>query len=141
MEIFGELTGIDMNAMREEKMKDDAKSEEVKKQREEEDAKRAEEEAAARKAAEEAALPDEEKAALQKCKDADAKKLEGNTFYKAKDFPNAIRCYSEAIELNPKEMTFYTNLAAVYVESKEYDKAIEQCNKVIELAKEGGYDF
>lgn len=38
-------------------------------------------------------------------------------------------------------MTFYTNLAAVYVEMKEYDKAIAECDKVMEMAKEGGYDY
>merc|ERR1719188_566167 len=38
-------------------------------------------------------------------------------------------------------MTFYSNLAAVYMEMKEFDSAIEQCDKVIEMSKQGGYDF
>lgn len=38
-------------------------------------------------------------------------------------------------------MTFYSNLAAVYFEMGEYDQAIEQCDKVIEISKEGGYDY
>ena len=37
--------------------------------------------------------------------------------------------------MNPKEMTFYSNLAAVYMEMKEFDSAIEQCDKVIEMSK------
>lgn len=141
MDIFGELTGVNMGAMREDKMKDDADLEKKMEDRAAEDAKRAEADEIARKAAEEATLPNEEKIELQKKKDAEAKKLEGNAAYKAKDFPNAIRFYSEAIDLNPKEFTFYTNMAAVYVEMKEYDSAIEQCDKVIELSKEGGYDY
>jgi len=86
-------------------------------------------------------MPSEERANIQKKRDAEAKKLEGNAFYKKKDFANAIKLYSEAIELNPKEMTFYSNLAAVYFEMSEFDNAIEQCDKVIALSKEGNYDY
>ena len=88
----------------------------------------ADEAAAKRKAEAEAALPSDERAALQKVRDAEAAKLAGNNFYKARDFPNAIAKYSEAIELNPKEFTFYTNLAAVHFEMKEYDRVIELCD-------------
>ena len=86
-------------------------------------------------------MPEEERAAIQRGRDADAKKLQGNEFYKKKDFPNAIKLYSEAIELNPKEFTYYSNLAAVYFEMGEYDKVIEQCDRPIAMAKEGPYDF
>ena len=86
-------------------------------------------------------MPAEERAVLQRNRDAEAKKLQGNEFYKKKDFPNAIKLYSEAIEMNPKEMTFYSNLAAVYFEMGEYDKVIEECDKVIALSKEGSYDY
>ena len=43
--------------------------------------------------------------------------------------------------MNPKEMTFYSNLAAVYFEMGEFDTVIETCDKVIALAKEGPYDY
>ena len=43
--------------------------------------------------------------------------------------------------MDPKEFTFYTNLAAVHFEKKEFDTVIELCDKVIEMAKEGGYDY
>lgn len=103
--------------------------------------KRQEEEEAKRKAEAEAALPEEERMVIQRAREAEAKKLEGNEFYKKKDFPNAIKFYKEAIELNPKEMTYYTNLAAVFFEQGEYDLVIAECDKVIELAKAGGYDY
>ena len=48
-------------------------------------------------------------------------KLEGNTFYKAKNFDKAIEKYSEAISLNPTEIIFYSNLAAVHMEMKNFD--------------------
>lgn len=41
--------------------------------------------------------------------------------YKARKFEEAKAAYSEAIELNPEDLTFYTNLAAVYFEEKNYD--------------------
>ena len=54
----------------------------------------------------------------------------------------AIEKYSKAIELNPKEIIFYSNLAAVHMEMKEFDLAIAECDKGIEIAKETvGYDY
>jgi len=43
--------------------------------------------------------------------------------------------------MNPKEATFYTNLAAVFFEKGDYDKVIELCDSVILMAKDGNYDF
>jgi len=43
--------------------------------------------------------------------------------------------------LNPDELTFYTNLAAVHFEEKNYVQCIEECDKAITKAKEGHYDF
>jgi len=116
MEIFKELTGIDLMEMGKERAKQEEESKELAAKREAEEKKRKDEEEAKRKADAEAALPAEERATLQRAREAEVKKLEGNDFYKKKDFANAIRLYSEAIELNPKEMTYYTNLAAVYFE-------------------------
>ena len=96
--------------------------------------KRKEEEEAKKKAEEEASKP-------QGWAAAEAKKAEGNAYYKKKDFPKAIELYSAAIELCPQEIIYYSNLAAVYIEMKEYDKAVEECDKAMEKTKEGPYDF
>lgn len=56
---------------------------------------------------------------------ADAKKNEGNAFFKAGKYPEAIAKYSEAIALNPAEHTFYSNRAAVYEKTLEWDKSAE----------------
>jgi stress-induced-phosphoprotein 1 len=42
--------------------------------------------------------------------------LEGNEYYKKKDFARALELYQAAIELNPTELLYYTNMAAVYIE-------------------------
>lgn len=82
----------------------------------------------------------EERAKIQCKKDAEAKKLEGNAAYKARNFEQAIGLYSEAIALNGDELTFYTNLAAVYFEMKEFDKCIEQCEIAVSKSKGDNYD-
>ncbi len=35
--------------------------------------------------------------------------------------------YDEAIDLNPRELTFYTNKAAVFFEMKQFQEVIELC--------------
>ena len=62
-------------------------------------------------------------------------KLEGNALYKAKKFDEAILKYSEAISLNPSEIIFHSNLAAVYMEMKDLDLAIVECDIGIDIAK------
>uniref|UniRef100_A0A8C9GEY1 Stress-induced-phosphoprotein 1 n=1 Tax=Piliocolobus tephrosceles TaxID=591936 RepID=A0A8C9GEY1_9PRIM len=59
-------------------------------------------------------------------------KLKGNELYKQKKFEEALKEYDEAIKVNPNDMTYYYNKAAVYIEMKLYDKAIETCLYVIE---------
>lgn len=74
--------------------------------------------------------------------EAEKQKNLGNDFYKKKKFPEAIQHYSSAIELHPEELNYFTNLAAVYLEIKEYERAIEQCDHAINKARESGnYDF
>ena len=47
----------------------------------------------------------------------------------------------QAIELDPTEITFYSNLAAVYFEKKDYAACIKTCEKAIEIGKEHRADF
>merc|ERR1712137_326081 len=49
-------------------------------------------------------------------KEALAEKEKGNAAYKKRDFDAAIAHYDKAFELNPKEMSFLTNRAAVHLE-------------------------
>ncbi|XP_013777806.1 stress-induced-phosphoprotein 1-like [Limulus polyphemus] len=68
-------------------------------------------------------------------------KEEGNEAYKKRDFEKALEHYDKAIELNPSDMTFLLNKAAVFYEQKDYDKCIKECEKAIEVGREYRADF
>lgn len=36
---------------------------------------------------------------------------------------------------------YYSNLAAVFIEQKNYDLAMEKCEAALEVARSGQYDF
>ncbi|XP_047506803.1 stress-induced-phosphoprotein 1 [Pieris napi] len=65
----------------------------------------------------------------------------GNEFYKKKDFDNALLHYNKAIEHDPADITFYTNVAAVFFEQKEYEKCVKECEKAIEIGRENRADY
>lgn len=73
--------------------------------------------------------------------DAQNEKQLGNAAYKKRDFDTAIAHYSKAIELDPTEVTFLTNLAAVYFEQKNYIECIDTCKKAVEVGRENRADF
>uniref|UniRef100_A0A0A9XTA0 Mitochondrial import receptor subunit TOM70 n=4 Tax=Lygus hesperus TaxID=30085 RepID=A0A0A9XTA0_LYGHE len=66
-------------------------------------------------------------------------KEDGNIMYKAKKFPEAIRCYSEAIELCPaseKEYllsALYQNRAAAYESLDDLEAVISNCTEAIKI--------
>jgi stress-induced-phosphoprotein 1 len=62
-------------------------------------------------------------------------KEKGNALYTAKKFDEAIAAYDEAIVLDPSNMTFHNNKAAVYFAMKKYDDVIEMCDKAMEVGK------
>lgn len=130
-EVFAVVTGIDLDGMAEKSQKSKEESEEEERERAERLKKEREEEELRKKAEAEAAMPAEEREKLQRKKDAEAKKNEGNAAYKNKNFSEALRFYEEAIQIDPTELTFYTNKAAVYFEMKDYAKCIEECDKAI----------
>ena len=73
--------------------------------------------------------------------EAQKAKLEGNEAYKKKDFPTAMLKYSKAIELNPNEITYYLNMAAVHFEMKNFTDCVSTCNKAIDVGRENRADF
>lgn len=78
----------------------------------------------------------EEKEKRENKEKATAKKDEGNKYYKSKDFEKALECYDAALEIDPDDQIYRVNKAAVYIEQKEYQKCIDECNKGIEIARE-----
>ncbi|TGZ53684.1 stress-induced-phosphoprotein 1 [Temnothorax longispinosus] len=79
-------------------------------------------------------LPPEKRKALEE------KKL-GNEAYKKRSFEEALQHYDKAVELDPTEIVYLLNIAAVYFEQKEYQKCIAQCEKAIEVGRENRADF
>jgi len=63
-------------------------------------------------------------------------KAEGNKAYQKRAFEKATQLYNQAIELEPTEITYYTNLAAVHFETKDYEKCIQVCDKAIDVGRE-----
>ncbi len=90
-------------------------------------------------------------------------KEKGNIAYKSKEFDTAIEHYKKAIELDPTEITFVSNLvrakkmisicysvlhvlapfkqAAVYFERKEWDECVRTCERAVEVGRENRADF
>lgn len=72
---------------------------------------------------------------------ATAAKERGNAAYKMKDFATAHSHYDEAIRLDPTNIVFRNNKAAVYFEEKNYDKCLEMCTEAVEIGRENRADF
>lgn len=79
-------------------------------------------------------LPPEKRKALEE-------KNLGNVAYKKKNFEEALQHYDKAVKLDPKEIIFLLNIAAVFFEQKEYERCIAQCEKAIDVGRENRADF
>lgn len=86
-------------------------------------------------------LPPEERKIKEAQRDAKRKKEEGNDLYKNKKFAEAIECYDKAIELDPSNMTYLNNKAAVYLTQKKYDECIDMCLEAVEVGKKSRAPF
>lgn len=64
---------------------------------------------------------------------AEKARLEGNEYFRKKDFPKAIECYTEAIKRAPRDATPYSNRSAAYCGLGEYPMALKDAEKAIEL--------
>ena len=73
--------------------------------------------------------------------EAQKMKQEGNDAYKKKDFPTALSKYGKAMDLDPNEITYYLNTAAVHFEMKNYTECVSTCNKAIDVGRENRADF
>lgn len=72
---------------------------------------------------------------------AETEKEKGNEAYKKKDFETALNHYNKATEFDPKNMTYYTNRAAVYFEQKRWDDCLKECEQAIEVGRENKADY
>jgi len=81
---------------------------------------------------------DEEK---KRKKEALAEKNKGNELYKKKQLDEALVHYEKAIELDPKEMIYLLNKAAVFSMQKKYQESIDICKAALEVGKKNGAAF
>jgi len=72
---------------------------------------------------------------------AEVEKEKGNEAYKKKDFETALNHYSKASELDPANMVYYTNRAAVYFELKRWEDCLKECEKAIDIGRENKADY
>ncbi|KAL3814407.1 hypothetical protein ACJIZ3_015675 [Penstemon smallii] len=66
---------------------------------------------------------------------AELLKEKGNAAYKGKQWNKAVSYYTEAIKLNEKNATYYSNRAMAYLELGCFQQAEEDCTKAISLDK------
>ena len=67
-----------------------------------------------------------------------AAKNKGNKYFKGGKYDLAIRCYTEAIEMCPKDKvidlsTFYQNRAAAYDQLEDLEMVISDCGRALKL--------
>lgn len=72
---------------------------------------------------------------------AQREKEQGNAAYKKKNFDVALQHYKRASELDPSDMTYHTNMAAVHFERKEFEQCIKLCVNAIDIGRENRADF
>ncbi|XP_039181065.1 serine/threonine-protein phosphatase 5 [Crotalus tigris] len=66
---------------------------------------------------------------------AEALKTQANDYFKAKDYENAVKYYSQAIELNPTNAIYYANRSLAYLRTECYGYALADATKSIDLDK------
>jgi serine/threonine-protein phosphatase 5 len=67
--------------------------------------------------------------------EATALKLKGNKAFSQHDWPLAIEYYSQAIEKNDTDPSFYCNRAQANIKLEAYGYAVADATKAIELDK------
>ena len=68
---------------------------------------------------------------------ADELKFKGNAAINAKNYEEAIQCYTEALSLvsdGPESHVYHSNRAAAYCYLKKYQEAVDDCEACISLA-------
>lgn len=89
----------------------------------------------------EAQLSPEEKELRARKDRAIAEKEKGNEAYKARRFEEALVHYNAAMEIDPSDISFINNRAAVYLEMGQLDKCIEDCDAAVDRGRELRSDY
>jgi len=87
--------------------------------------------------------PAVEEAKAQKEREAMAEneKASGTAAYKKRDFELAHKHYAKSFEIDPKNMVYLLNTAAVYLEEKKFEECRKTCEKAVDVGRENRSDF
>ncbi|KAG7217598.1 hypothetical protein INR49_021284, partial [Caranx melampygus] len=67
--------------------------------------------------------------------DAELLKEKANKYFKEKDYENAIKYYTEALELNPSNAIYFSNRSLAYLRTECYGYALADATKALEIDK------
>jgi len=81
-------------------------------------------------------VKEEQKEQTKKEANSNLKKNAGNRAFTQGKFDQALKSYNEAIEIWPENHILYSNRSATYLQLKNYDKALEDAEHCISLAKD-----
>lgn len=73
---------------------------------------------------------------FEKKKAAENERLKGNECMKAKEYVDAIKCYSRALELHPDDSATFSNRALAHLKTKEYARALEDADAAIKIKED-----
>ena len=85
--------------------------------------------------------PPKQEEAKKELSDAEKLKEDGNKAFRAKQYEEARQCYEKALELEPQEILYINNKAAVYFAQKNYEKSIELCDEAVSKGREVFADY
>ena len=68
-------------------------------------------------------------------------KDKGNTYFREKNYQMAVDCYTQAISENPTDHTIYGNRSASFLNLEEFEKALNDSQKSIELKPDWSKGF
>lgn len=91
-----------------------------------------------RREQEEKRRKEEEKLAsmTEEQKQADKIKEQANQLFKNKKYDESLELYQKAHELDPKDMTFKSNISAVLFAQKKYDECLKLCEEALVIGRE-----
>ena len=86
-------------------------------------------------------LTPEELDEQNKAAEAMAFKEQGNAAYKQKKFDEALEFYEKARSVQPKNIQFFNNIAAVHLERGDYDECVRVCDEAVEVGRDHRADM